>query len=189
MGKARAPGRPGPGGAPPGAAEERNQHRSLQETQAELSGAARAELEWVGNTPGGMPAGAIVLHRDGDAVTLLCRARLADGNLHPGASVGGFWAIPQKGKVERLSEFELAIGGTAEWTGDNWREAATAGRQGRTDLYVCRAQVSVGNARVGWAYGKAHRDGPHARHCYVALQDREIDVAGVFEILRVRPPR
>ncbi len=153
-----------------------------------LSCAARAELEWVRRTPGGMPAGAIVLDRDGDSVTLLCRARLADGNLHPGAVVGGFCAVPQKGKVERLSDFDVAVGGTAEWTRDGWGAATIVGRQGRSDLYVCRAPVRVGNTSVGWAFGKAYRDGPHARHCYVAFQDRETDVNGEFEILGVGPP-
>jgi hypothetical protein len=152
-----------------------------------LAAAAHAQPEWTPHTSGGLPSGALVL--DPDSGGALCRARLADGNLHPGVTEGGSCAIPQKGKVERVATFEVAAGGTAEWIRNEWSGAAVVGRQGRTDLYVCRAPVRVGNAGAGWAYGKAYREGPHAGHCYVAHGNREIDAGGDFEILRVRPQR
>jgi hypothetical protein len=95
--------------------------------------------------------------------------------------------VPQKGVVELSTDFEIAVNGTPRWSADDWSGATAVGRQGRTDLYFCRAPVRVGDARVGWAFGKAYREGPHARRCYVAYSDREIDAGGEFEVLRIEP--
>ena len=148
-----------------------------------------SEWGWVRHGGGALHADAVVLERDGEHVTVLCRARLADGNLHPGTSRGNSCAIPQKGRVERPAEFEVAVGGTAQWTADDWAAAAIVGRQGRTDLYFCRAQVRIGSAAAGWVFGKAYREGPHAGHCYVGYGDREMDVTSGFEILHIEAPR
>ncbi len=140
---------------------------------------------WAPHAGSALPADALMI----EGAAALCRARLADGNLHPGVSTGEFCAIPQKGKVERAREFEVAVGGAPLWTATDWDGAAVVGRQGRTDLYFCRAQVRVGEADAGWVFGKAYREGPHAGHCYVGYGDREVDVKGGFEILRVAAPR
>ncbi len=140
---------------------------------------------WAPHTGGALPANAVVLERG----AALCRARLADGSWQPGVFSGEFCAIPQKGRVERAAEFEVAVGGAPGWIADDWAAAAVVGRQGRTDLYFCRAEVRIGGGAVGWVFGKAYREGPHAGHCYVGYGDREVDVRGGFELLRFEAPR
>lgn len=152
-----------------------------------LSRPALAEVLWLPHTPGTLHESAVVVDRVGGSVKVLCRARLADGYLHPGTTTDVLCVVPQKGRVERVREFEVAVRGAPRWTRDDWAGSTAVGRQGRTDLFFCRAPVRVGDASTGWAFGKAYREGSHARHCYVAFGDREIDVGGEFEILRIEP--
>ena len=148
---------------------------------------AGADLRWVSRSAdGSTPPDAVALEGE----LLLCRARLADGNLHPGIASGGTCRIPQKGGVETTDTFEVATGGGARWVAKDWQRATPAVRQGRSDLYVCRAEIRVGSTIAGWVYGKAYREGPHAGRCYVAFQNREIEVPQVFELFslgKVRP--
>ena len=143
-----------------------------------LPGCQAADLEWTT----AKAAGAIVLERAADTAVLLCRAKLADGGLHPGVTTGDVCAIPQKGVVEKLPVFEIAVGGRPAWSAGRWENAVEVGRQGRFDLYFCRAPMRVGNVAVGWAYGKAYREGPHAGHCYVGFQGREVGLTEHFEL-------
>lgn len=145
-----------------------------------------AETQWVQYRQGPPADRAVVLSRSGGSVTVLCRTRFADGSLHPGSAAGGSCEVPQKGKVERAAEFEVAVNGTPRW-GLDWAGAMIVGRQGRSHMYVCRAPVRVGGTNAGWAFGKAYREGPHARHCYVAFEDREIDAGHDFELLKIVP--
>jgi hypothetical protein len=92
-----------------------------------LPGCLAADLEWTATKT----AEAIVLERAADTAVLLCRAKLADGGLHPGVTSGAVCAIPQKGVVEKLSVFEVAVGGRPAWSAGRWENAVKVGRQGR----------------------------------------------------------
>ena len=148
-----------------------------------LSSCLAADLQWTARLEtGSTPPGAIVLERNAETAILLCRAWLDDRNLHPGITSGDVCAIPQKGVVEKLSVFEIAVGGRAAWSAGRWEDAVKVGRQGPVDLYFCRAPIRAGNVAVGWAYGKAYREGPHAGHCYVGFQGREVGLSENFEL-------
>jgi len=148
------------------------------------SSAAQGEVRWVRHEPGtGIPDNAIIAAKEGDKALYVCRTHLQDG-VHPGATTGGPCLVPQKGKVEKAREYEIAVGWRYSWRGGDWADAVIAGRQGRTsDLYVCRARVASSAGRNAIAIGKAYRSGPHAGHCYVAFEDSELDVASGFEVL------
>lgn len=63
-----------------------------------------------------------------------------------------------------------------------------AGKQGlASDLYVCRVEVSTASGERAMAGGKAYRTGPHAGHCYLAHEARELDLIGEFQLLVLAP--
>ena len=53
------------------------------------------EIRWMPFSA--MPDDAVVLERVNGRNVVLCRARLADGNLHPGVTANDVCLIPQKG--------------------------------------------------------------------------------------------
>jgi hypothetical protein len=139
-------------------------------------------VDWVRHDSGQpIPARAV---RAGDAGPLfVCRAQLQDG-VHPGVTTGGSCLVPQKGKAEPFEIYEVAVGSDYTWRAGDFEGAIVAGKQGRSsDLYVCRATLFEETGARVTAGGKAYRTGPHAGHCYVAHQGREVDVPGGFEVL------
>ena len=134
-----------------------------------------AQVRWVKSAEA--PADAVVAGKVEGREAVVCRARLSDG-VHPGWYDGNACLVPQKGKVERSTDFEFAAGSGYTWIADSGPGAVVAGRQfGRLDLLVCRAEQ--GGTRVG----KAYRNGPHTGHCYISGDDREVDLTSGFEIL------
>lgn len=113
----------------------------------------------------------------------VCRAQLPDG-VHPGVTTGGPCLVPQKGSAEALDYYQIAVGTGYGWRAADWDNAVPGGKQGRNgDLYVCRAAVATPSGIRATAGGKAYRSGPHAGHCFVLHEGREVDVPGEFELL------
>jgi len=152
------------------------------------SSAAQGEVGWVRYQPGALiPDNAIVAAKQGDKALYVCRAQLQDG-VHPGATTGGPCLVPLKGKVEKVSEYEIAVGRSYSWHSGGWEDAVVAGRQGRaSDLYACRSRVALSAGQNVIAVGKAYRSGFHAGHCYVGFEDTEVDVTSGFEVLCSSP--
>jgi hypothetical protein len=148
------------------------------------SSAAQGEVGWVKHEPGTpIPDNAIVAAKQGDKALYVCRGQLQDG-VHPGATTGGPCLVPQKGKVEKVSEYEIAVGRSYSWRSGDWEDAVVAGRQRQaSDLYVCKARVASAAGQEVIAVGKAYRTGFHAGHCYVGFEDNEVDVTSGFEVL------
>lgn len=141
-----------------------------------------APVDWAPQEAGKSIPGEAV-RASGSAPLFVCRARLQDG-IQPGVTSGGPCLVPQKGKAEPFESYELAVGPDYAWRAGDWERALVAGKQGRaSDLYVCRAAMSAPSGERVMAGGKAYRTGPHAGHCYVAHEGREVDVAGEFELL------
>ena len=141
-----------------------------------------APVDWAPHEAGKpIPAEAVRVADTGSL--FVCRARLQDG-IQPGVTTGGPCLIPQKGKAEPFETYEVAAGSGYTWRTSDWERAVVAGKQGRaSDLYVCRAAVAATSGERVVAGGKAYRTGPHAGHCYVSHEGREVDVAGEFELL------
>ncbi len=146
--------------------------------------AAPGGVQWVRHKAGAhIPNDAIVAAREVDHKLYVCRAQLRDG-VHPGATTGDLCLVPQKGKVEKANEYEVAVGRDYSWRRDYLEDAVIAGRQGRaSDLYVCKARVVSSAGENTIAVGKTYRSGPHAGHCYVSFEGSEFDVTSGFEVL------
>jgi hypothetical protein len=145
-------------------------------------------VDWAPRKPGkAFPAATIRGNREGEPPLFVCRARLQDG-VQPGATSGGPCMVPQKGKAVAFDTYELGIASRYAWRAGDWDHAVLAGAQGRanSELYVCRAEVTSGSGHGRMELGKAYRAGPHAGHCYVAHEDREIDAPGEFQLLVVQ---
>ena len=151
---------------------------------AVCSSVAQGEVGWVRHEPGTLfPNDAIIAAKEGDKALYVCRAQLQDG-VHPGATTGGPCLVPQKGKVEKVSEYEIAVGRSYSWHTGDWEDAVIAGRQRQaSDLYVCKARVASSAGQNTIAVGKAYQSGFHAGHCYVAFEESEVDVTSGFAVL------
>jgi len=145
---------------------------------------AAAEVHWLAHEPGaGIPKDAIVAANEEGKEMYVCRAQLQDG-VHPGATHGGPCLVPNRGKVEKASNYELAVGRDYWWSTGNWENAVVAGLQRQAiELYPCRAVVDSPGGRKAVEAGKAYRAGFHAGHCYVGDGDHELDVTSGFEVL------
>jgi len=138
-----------------------------------------AQVQWVeAMTP---PKNALSAGKREGRRIYVCRGRLADG-IHPGWFENGACLIPQKGTVEHATTFEFAVGRRTFWSPGLSGQPVIAGKQfNKVELLVCRRRTAD-----GVQVGKAYLTGPHAGHCYVAVNGRELDFTAGFEILHTR---
>jgi DM9 repeat len=148
-----------------------------------------AQVIWVSHNAAHelIPENTIVAGKKHGVRLYVCRARLKVG-VSPGESTGSICIVPYLGKADVFHKFELATSLNYSWYRGQWENAVIGGRQhGNANLYACRARVIQDKIDYGFIPGKAFRFGPHANHCYIAFQGKELDFKGHFELLHTSP--
>lgn len=152
-----------------------------------LTSSGQTEPVWTAHFVGAaLPPDAIVLEMQNGTPIVLARLALHDDRMHPAIAIDGLATTPFKGGTEKSAHFEVASGGKAGWLAlSDWAQATPITRQSESEVFLCRAQVRIGTAPVGWVYGKAYSHGTHAKCAYVDFQGREIELTEGFELLSI----